>query len=214
MFISIYFLAFSSITVGYITSDLFLGTGQAFWQDSIYVLPCHFFFIDTEFIHPLIKNLPVILSLSALFIAWFFLYYLDYVLIYKSNRYPIYNYLYNLYCVIASWGYQAGFFNTIYNALLQKIFKMSYIEINKYLDKGFFELFGPYGAYKQTRRLHIALKFSCYSLIYITISMMFIGVIILVWYWLAVVLLLYVYIIKHLGLLVFFSVLVYLCKIN
>lgn len=210
MFVSIFFLAFCSITVGYITSDLFLGSGQIFWQDSIFVLPCHFFNIDTEFIHPLIKNLPVILSLSALFSSWFLLYYIDYILIYKSNRYPLYKFFYRVYCIIASWGYQAGFFNTIYNFFFKYVFITSYVEINKYLDKGFFELLGPYGIYKNIRFLHYALKFSWYSIGYVTISMMFIGVILFIGYWFSIVSLVYVYFIRHLGLFIIFFVVYYL----
>ena len=65
MFISMFILAICSICVGYIFSDLMLGSGQLFWQDSIFVLPENFSFIDTEFISPAIKNLPVILSLMS-----------------------------------------------------------------------------------------------------------------------------------------------------
>lgn len=73
MFIAMFVLAIFSIVIGYISAELFLGLGHYFWQDSIYVLPTHFSFIDTEFIHPLIKNLPVLLSLSAMYLTLLFL---------------------------------------------------------------------------------------------------------------------------------------------
>lgn len=66
-------LAFASIFIGYITNDLFVGFGQDFWQGSIYILPKHFSPLDTEFIHPLIKNLPVILSLFFMVVTYIFL---------------------------------------------------------------------------------------------------------------------------------------------
>jgi hypothetical protein len=49
-----------------------VGAGHYFWQDSIYVLPQHFSFIEPEYIHPFIKNLPVLVSLISMFMAYGF----------------------------------------------------------------------------------------------------------------------------------------------
>jgi hypothetical protein len=48
MFLSMFFLLICSIFIGFLSSDLMLGLGQNFWQNSIYVLPNHFFFIDSD----------------------------------------------------------------------------------------------------------------------------------------------------------------------
>lgn len=59
MFISLACLIFLSITSGYLFSDMFLGYGSNFWNNAIYIYNCHFNFIDIEYIHPMIKNLPL-----------------------------------------------------------------------------------------------------------------------------------------------------------
>jgi hypothetical protein len=85
MFISMFILAILSVSIGYISSELLLGLGQLYWQDSIFILPSHFSLINTEFVHPFIKNLPVLLSLSAMYLTLFCLFmlniYVDVVLI-------------------------------------------------------------------------------------------------------------------------------------
>lgn len=74
MFVPMFVLSLASIFIGFIFNDLLLGFGQNFWFDSIVVLPIHFTPFDTEFIHPLIKNLPVIMSLLFMLITYNFLY--------------------------------------------------------------------------------------------------------------------------------------------
>lgn len=195
MFISMFVLAFCSISIGYISSDLMMGLGQTFWHDSITVLPEHFFFIDSEFIHPLIKNLPVILSLFSMYFTWFILYYIDLYLITDSHLQIIFSkLLYPIFINIASWGFHAGFFNTIYNYFFRILIHISYENINKYLDKGLFEYFGPFGIYKSFRWFHLALNFSLYSLIYFSISILVCGII-----WLFSSFIFSIYLIKFLG---------------
>ena len=82
MFIPMFFLSIFSIVIGYISSELFLGVGQDFWKDAIYLSADHFFWGDIDFIHPFIKNLPVLLSLSAMWLMIFFLYYIDFLFLY------------------------------------------------------------------------------------------------------------------------------------
>lgn len=113
----------------------------------------------------------------------------------------IYIKLYTVWYSFAGWSFHAGYFNTVYNKLFNIIFKNSYWQVNKYLDKGFFEYFGPFGIYKSIRFLHNKLNFTWYSVIFFSISFMFIGVTAFVWYWLSIISLIYIYIIKNLGLL-------------
>ena len=63
MAISMFILTLFSIFWGYITSDLFTGWGTFFWNNAIVVLPSNFSYLDTEFLTPLIKNLPLIFSI-------------------------------------------------------------------------------------------------------------------------------------------------------
>lgn len=176
-----------------------LGVGQAYWADSIYVSPEHFSFVDTEFVHPLIKNLPVILSLLFMIGAYSCL-----SMFQTPLRVVWHNYrsLYLKWYVLAGWAFNAGFFNTVYNNIFSKMYFVSHTAICKYLDKGYFEYFGPFGVYKGIRVLHLMLSFSWYSIIFFSISFMFVGVTIFIWYWLAIAILIHTVLIKRLGLLI------------
>jgi len=55
-------LGFGSIFVGYIMKDLVIGMGSTGLGDSIFVLPHHVTLINAEFLSPLTKFIPVILS--------------------------------------------------------------------------------------------------------------------------------------------------------
>jgi len=176
MFISMFVLAISSIFIGFIFSDIFLGNGQYFWSNSIIVLPCHFYFIDIEFIHPLIKNLPVILSLIALLFTEYFLNLVKIWPLKYFNKSLLYKcYLYKGWFIFNSFFYNAGFFNIIYNNIYIYILKISYISTNKYLDKGIFEYLGPFGFYKIFKYLHKNFQFYNYSIIFFVIFFLFIS---------------------------------------
>jgi len=141
MYISLFCLIILSIISGYLFSDMFIGYGSLFWNNSIYIFYYNYIFIDVEFIHPLIKNLPIILC----FIVMFNLYIL------LKNVYNIKNinkYYFNFYVYIASFFYYGLFFNKIYNKIYNYIFYYSYNLTNKYLDKGLLEVMGPFGIYK------------------------------------------------------------------
>jgi NADH-ubiquinone oxidoreductase chain 5 len=193
MFISMFLLAVASMFIGYLFSDLMLGSGQSFWQDSIYVLPCHFSFVDVEFIHPFIKNLPVLLSILAMYITLFFLNIIEIWSRTGVNLKWIYSkFLYPIWFIFASWSYHAGFFNTIYNYIFLQFFNLSYISMNKYLDKGLFEYWGPFGFYKMFRFLHKLFQYSWYSIIYFSLFFMCIALCVLLWYWIGILLLIHV----------------------
>jgi len=83
---------------------------------------------------------------------------------------------------LSGWGFHAAFFNVLYNFLFLSIFKISYDCINKFLDKGFFEYFGPFGVYKSMRFLNIQLKFVRYSLIFFSLNMMFLCLVLILLY--------------------------------
>jgi len=175
MFIPMFVLSLASIFIGFIFSDLLLGFGQNFWADSIIVLPSHFSPLDTEFIHPLIKNLPVIFSLFFMVLTYIFLYFVQIsskTALTKSITYKIF---YPLWCKISAFFYHAGFINTIYNIWFLNIINISYVHITKILDKGFFEFFGPFGLYQGFRFMHYFSNFWWYSSLSIAILIMFIG---------------------------------------
>lgn len=200
MFIPMFVLSLASIFIGFIFNDLLLGFGQNFWFDSIVVLPNHFTPLDTEFIHPLIKNLPVILSLLFMLITYNFLYNVRFWILTHWHHKEIYKLLYPYWNNLAAFFYHAGFINTIYNYFFLNIINISYNHTTKYLDKGFFELIGPYGLYKGFHFLHYFLQFSLYSFISITIFFMFLGICLFLTIFLSIITNIYIVFIQFLGL--------------
>lgn len=135
-------LAIFSIFFGYITKDIYLGLGSAFFADnSVFIHPSHEIMIETEFAVPtILKLLPFISTLLfsglALVLSEF---YPNLLMSFKFTRFG-----YNLF----------GFFN---QRFLVELFYNKYItgtilalggQTTKILDKGSIELIGPFGLEK------------------------------------------------------------------
>jgi NADH-ubiquinone oxidoreductase chain 5 len=135
-------LAVFAIFFGYITKDIFIGLGSAFFADnSLFIHPTHEILLDTEFAVPtLFKLLPLIFTVSLSVVAIVLSEFLPKVLIgFKFSRLG-----YNIF----------GFFN---QRFLIEMFYNKYItglvlklggQTSKVLDKGSVELLGPYGLEK------------------------------------------------------------------
>lgn len=176
MSISIFCLIFLSILSGYIFSDMFIGYGTNFWNNSIYTSINHFYFLDIEYVHPLIKNLPIILSFLIMIILFFFL----------ENSWFIfcnYNKLYRSFLIfyyhIAPFFYYALFFNKLYNKLYSVIIKFSYLIFIKYIDKGILEVIGPFGFYKFFKNLNNILFHSITPLIFFYLYLFILSIVII-----------------------------------
>jgi NADH-ubiquinone oxidoreductase chain 5 len=137
-------LALFSIFFGFVFSDLFVGIGSDFFQNSIFIHPNNISLIEAEFTtvssssNLLIKLLPAILSFTGAFTA-IVLYHLPFGLFLinltnnKLSR-NIYAFLNGKY-----------YFDVIYNHFIfQAGFKLGYT-ISKEIDRGAIELLGPYG---------------------------------------------------------------------
>lgn len=74
--------------------------------------------------------------------------------------------------------FNAGYFNTLYNDIFLKIFKISYSTTNKHIDKGFLEFFGPFGLYKFFRTSYFKLRYMPAPVIFLYIGYMFISIIV------------------------------------
>ena len=135
-------LAVFSIFFGYITKDIFIGLGSGFFADnSLFIHPTHEIMLDTEFAVPtLFKLLPLVFTISLSILAIILSEFLGKIIIYfKFSRLG-----YNIF----------GFFN---QRFLIELFYNKYItglvlslggQMTKLIDKGFVELFGPYGLEK------------------------------------------------------------------
>ena len=71
MTLPLFLLSIFSISIGYLTKELFIGFGTNFWQTSIFMLPQNYLLSDIEFIDILYKQLPLILTLSGVSVAYF-----------------------------------------------------------------------------------------------------------------------------------------------
>jgi len=135
-------LAIFSIFFGYITKDIFIGLGSGFFADnSLFIHPTHEIMLDTEFAVPtLFKLLPLVFTISLTILAIILSEFLGKILInFKFSRLG-----YNIF----------GFFNQrflielYYNKYITGlVFNLGAIA-TKIIDKGFVELFGPFGLEK------------------------------------------------------------------
>jgi NADH-ubiquinone oxidoreductase chain 5 len=138
MTLPLFILSILSITVGFLTKDIFIGFGTDFWGAAIFVLPKNYILSDIEFIDLFHKLLPLIISLIGAFFAYF-LYSFNLKKFYfiKKNRYfkIFYNFL-----------NKKWYFDRLYNQFLaQNVISMSYKHTYQNLDRGIIEKFGPWG---------------------------------------------------------------------
>jgi NADH-ubiquinone oxidoreductase chain 5 len=168
-------LAISSIFIGYMTKDMFVGVGNFFFNNVIYVKACNLDLFDAEFMlynnflfknTPIfsflnleltssnIKTLPLISSFFGVFIAYCVYLLLDdeIILIIKtsSTGRKIYQFL-----------NRKWFFDKIYNDVLgQMFFRFGYSVSYKFVERGILEALGPTGisttAIKTALNLHKA----------------------------------------------------------
>ncbi|RYE15059.1 MAG: hypothetical protein EOP34_04650 [Rickettsiales bacterium] len=142
MSIPLFVLAIFSIFFGYVTKDIYIGLGSAFFTDnSIFIHPNHESLLDTEFAVPtLFKLLPFFFTIFFSIIAIIISEFLGKSLIsFKLSRLG-----YNIF----------SFFN---QRFLVELFYNTYItnfilniggQTTKVIDKGSVELLGPYGLEK------------------------------------------------------------------
>ena len=131
-------LAIPSIFIGFLFKDMIIGLGSSFWANAIFVHPMNYNSIDAEFIPQMMKLLPVILSLSGAFFA-FFLYSYNSSFLYLYRNSILERRLYTF--LNRKW-----FFDKLYNEYInQSLLSFSFHVSYKVFDRGFAEIFGPMG---------------------------------------------------------------------
>ena len=132
-------LAILSIFIGYFIKDLFVGFNTDFWKNSIYINPNNYILVDVEFLTSFYKILPSIFSLLGILLAY-------YVYV-KSKGLPFLHlrkskyYIYLYTALNKKWYFDRVLNQTISKNILNISFKKLYLNI----DRGFLEIFGPYG---------------------------------------------------------------------
>ena len=131
-------LAFGSIFVGYLCKDMMIGLGSNFWGNSIFILPKNILLLESEYIPQSQKFLPLFFTVLGLFLA-FIVNYTNTKQTYILKTSWLGNKLY--YMFNKRW-----FFDKVYNDFIgQKALSFGYNTSFKTLDKGLFEILGPFG---------------------------------------------------------------------
>ena len=134
----LFILSIFSISIGFLTHDLFIGFGTNFWGWSIFILPQNYVLSDIEFISLFYKLLPLILSLIGAFYAYF-LYAFNLDFFFNIKKMKIFKQVYNF--LNRKW-----YFDRIYNQFLgQQSLNISYHIAYKSIDRGLIEKLGPSG---------------------------------------------------------------------
>lgn len=138
MIIPLFLLGLGSIFIGYLTKDMIIGMGTHFWGNALFTLPQNILILQSEFLPYYIKMIPVIFSILGALLS-FIVYMSIYKFIYKLNITPLGIQLYTLFN-------KKYYFDIIYNEfIVKKLLSFGYNISFKILDRGFIELFGPYG---------------------------------------------------------------------
>ena len=131
-------LAIPSIFIGFYTKDMVVGLGTDFWGTAIYVAPQNMNMIDAEFINQRYKLLPLFFSLGGILTA-FLVYNFQSKLLFRFKISMLGKKMYNF--LNKKW-----FFDKVYNEQLgQFFFNFGYFTSYKVIDRGIFEILGPYG---------------------------------------------------------------------
>ena len=141
-------LTFGSIFIGFLTKDFFIGLGSDFWNNAIFMLPIHLFYIEAEFLPVKVKWLPFILSILGILIASI-TNILNYNFFSFSNKNLGLNFL--SFLINKKW-----YIDILYNRIFVKfLLNFGYLISFKLLDRGFIELIGPVGVSKTIKNYSI-----------------------------------------------------------
>jgi proton-translocating NADH-quinone oxidoreductase chain L len=138
MAIPLIILAFGSIFVGYLFKDMMVGLGSNFWGNSIFILPKNILLLESEYIPQSQKFFPLIFTILGGFLAFIINYYATkktyfFKLTSMGNKFY---YMFN----------KRWFFDKVYNDFIgEKALQFGYHVSFKTLDKGCFEILGPFG---------------------------------------------------------------------
>lgn len=166
-------LAFGSIFVGYLGKDMMIGLGTNFWGNALFVLPKNINRLESEYIPQEIKMIPLFFTLLGGAVA------------YLVNT----GFVRETYFVKTSWLPRKLYymlnkrwlFDKVYNDFIaQKNLDFGYRIGFKTLDKGCFEILGPYGIKNVFENLTRYLKQLQSGMIYHYAVVMLLGVILLI----------------------------------
>lgn len=131
-------LVIPSIFIGFYSKDFFVGFGTDIWSTSIYIAPENMYSFDGEFIQLFFKLAPICFSFLGMF-SCFLLYSYQHKFLFhvKTNKLGL---------VFYTFFNKKWYIDKIYSETLsQFVFHFSYAISYKLIDRGVFEMIGPYG---------------------------------------------------------------------
>jgi proton-translocating NADH-quinone oxidoreductase chain L len=153
IFFVLFFLACFSILFGFVFSEIFSISGSLYFSNNIYFFFKHNYLLENEFLPYYIKLIPLLLSCSLCFIyilinEWAFsaqILKLQVIYFMNQRNFSTFSSLYLVHkFLLKKW---------FFDALQNKIFAFSFLFLSYqifflHLDKGFLEIFGPFGINK------------------------------------------------------------------
>jgi proton-translocating NADH-quinone oxidoreductase chain L len=138
MAIPLILLAIGSILVGYTFQDMFIGIGTNFWGNAVFVLPKNALLLESEYIPQAQKLLPLLLTIAGALLAYALAFPWT-QLVYRLKLTSLGRAFYRM----AS---RRWFVDQVYNQFFaQRALDFGYNISWRALDKGWFEILGPYG---------------------------------------------------------------------
>lgn len=173
----LFILSIFSVSIGFLTKEIFVGFGTKFWGSSIFIFPQNYGLADIEFINLFAKLYPLILTIAGSCFAYF-LYAVELNSFFIIKQKPGFKYIYAF--LNKKW-----YFDRFYNEFIsQNILNLSYVFSYKDVDRGLLEKMGPSGITETIALSFNKLKSLQSGFIYHYLFLMFISILFLVLFFL------------------------------
>lgn len=138
IFFSLFSLSIFSLFSGFLIKEAFVGLSSPFLVFSIFSHPQSYVLLDAEFLPVFIKSIPLLFSFAGVFLGICIFFFYNRVFYFlKVSFFGRYVY---------SFFNRKWFFDKLYaETISQPFFCLCYNSVYISLDKGLFELFGPFG---------------------------------------------------------------------
>ena len=134
----LFILSLASLSVGYVTRDMMIGMGTDFWGNAIFILPTHYYILESEWLDTSIKMIPLIFSITGATLALIqYLFFYETLFNLKTNILgrTLYTFL-----------NRKWLFDKFYNEFVSQVFlNMAYKQTYQNIDRGLLEFLGPQG---------------------------------------------------------------------
>ena len=162
-------LSIFSVSIGFLTKELFIGFGTKFWGNAIFILPQNYGLTDIEFINLSAKLFPLILTIFGSFLAYI-LYSFELNSFFALKQKSTFKYIYVF--INKKW-----YFDRIYNQFVgQNVLNLSYLFSYNDIDRGILEKIGPSGIINVIYYWFNKLKILQSGFIYNYLFLMFISI--------------------------------------